>query len=205
MQKIMILGAGVFAQEIADVISEIPGHETLGFVEGIDRRRCAEPILGLPVHWVDEIGGYKDICRAVCAVGSPQRDAFISQAYAQGLRFTSVVHPMARVSTTSVLGEGTIVGPGALIGAHTEIGRHAIVNRGSLIGHHCAIGDYVTIGPGANIAGKTRIGAFSLIAMGAIVIDGLSIGARCIIAAGAVVTRDVPDGVRVGGVPARAF
>jgi acetyltransferase-like isoleucine patch superfamily enzyme len=37
------------------------------------------------------------------------------------------------------------------------------------------------------------------------VIPGISIGARCVVGAGAVVTSNVPDGVTVAGVPARAI
>ena len=39
--------------------------------------------------------------------------------------------------------------------------------------------------------------------MGAVVIEGVRVGARALVAAGAVVVADVPDGARVGGVPAR--
>ncbi len=204
-QNIIVLGAGPFAQEIADLIAIVDGYDVVGFVEGLDRRRCQEPLLGLPVHWIEEIGTLRDSCRAVCAVGSPERKVFIQQAYALGLGFATIVHPAAQISTTSTLGEGSIVGAGAIVASHTVVGRHVIINRGSLIGHHARIGDYVTIGPGANIAGRTSIGSGTFVAMGAIVIDGVSIGSDCLIAAGAVVTRDVPDGARMAGVPARSM
>ena len=204
-QRIVILGAGFFAEEIADLISRIEGHKLIGFVEGLERDRCRQPLLGLPIHWIGNLESLRHSCRAVCAVGSPKREAFIQQAGAGGLEFTTVIHPSAQVSTTTSLGEGSIICAGVVVGAHTAVGRHVIVNRGALIGHHVHIGDYTTISPGANIAGKTTIGSGTYVAMGAIIIDGISIGSHCLIAAGAVVTRDVPDGARVAGVPARAM
>ncbi len=204
-QRILILGAGYFAEEVADLISNVAGCRVVGFVEGLERDRCRQPLRGLPVYWIDDVEAVRDSCRALCAVGSPQREAFIQQASAHGLEFTTMVHPSAHVSAAARLGEGSIVSPGVVIGAYTEIGRHVLVNRGALIGHHVHVGDYATISPGANIAGKSTIGPSTYVAMGAIVIDGISIGRQCLIAAGAVVTRNVPDGARVAGVPARAF
>jgi len=204
-QRIVILGAGLFAQEVADLVSGIAGCEVVGFVEGLDRQRCCQPLLDLPVYWIEDLDRLGGPCKAVCAVGSPKRDAFIRQALTHGWEFTTVIHPSAQIFPTASLGEGCIVGAGVVVGSHTVVGRHVILNRGALVGHHVRIGDYATISPGANIAGRTTIGCCTHVAMGAIVIDGISIGNNCLIAAGAVVTHDVPDGVRVAGVPARAM
>jgi len=200
---LIILGAGFFAQELADLVSDDNAWEVVGFVEGIDRRRCGTELLGLPVHWIDDLDAMKDSCQALCAVGSPARKSFIEAARRQGLTFTTFVHPTAHVSSTTILAEGTIVGPGAVVASYTTLGKHVIVNRGALIGHHSQIEDYATISPGANIAGKTHIGACTYVGMGAVIIDALSVGADCLVAAGAVVVRDVPSGMRVAGVPAR--
>jgi acetyltransferase EpsM len=203
-QRLAILGAGSFAEEVADLVSEMPQHELVAFVEGTDRSRCAERLAGLPVVWIDDVAELASSCRAVCAVGTPRRKGFIRRAAARGLDFATVVHPSARVSRTATLGPGTIVSAGSIIGAHTTIGEHVIINRGCLIGHHTAIGDCTTISPGANIAGRVRVGGGCYVGMGAIILDGLAIGRDTVVGAGAVVTRDVPDDVRVVGVPARA-
>ena len=202
-QKLVILGASLFAEEIAEYISRIEAYELVGFVEGISHEKCYEKLLGLPVIWVDDLKCLEDSCKAVCAVGSIKRKHFIQQALGAGLKFTTLVHPAAVVSPTTLLAEGTIVGPGSVIATSTRIGSHVIINRGCLIGHHAEIGDYVTISPGVNIAGKTRIGDLSFIGMGAIILDGISVGANSIIGSGAVVTKDVPDHVQVMGIPAR--
>lgn len=202
-ERVVILGAGLFAEEVADLLSQMGGYELLGFVEGLDRDRCDRPLLGLPVHWIDAMPSTLGSCKAVCAVGSPKRKTFIEQAMALGLEFCTVVHPRAQISPTTTLGEGCLVCPGVTIASHSRIERHTIVNRGSLIGHHARIGEYVTLSPGVNIAGKTAIGPSTVVGMGAIILDGISIGSHCLIGAGAVVTRDVPDNVRALGVPAR--
>lgn len=203
-QKLVVLGAGGFAEEVADLVSEIPEFELIGFIESLDRQRCRQPLLGLPVIWIDELARLDAPFRCVCAVGSPkQRKSFTQQVSSLGLEFTTVVHPTARIAPTASLGCGAIVSVGAIVSAHSKIGAHAILNRGCLIGHHVQIGDCVTISPGANIAGGSRIGELAYIAMGAIILEGISISSRAVVGAGAVVTRDVPSRVQVLGIPAR--
>jgi sugar O-acyltransferase (sialic acid O-acetyltransferase NeuD family) len=155
------------------------------------------------IDWVDDLAAMAATHRAICALGSTRRRAFVEHAASVGLRFVTLVHPSARVSSRSTVGEGSIVCPGAQIASHARIGRHVLVNRGALVGHNVEIADYVTVGPGANIAGFTRIGCGAHVAMGATIVDRLIVGAGSVVAAGTVVTRDVPDRVMVGG--ARAF
>ncbi|MGD0272949.1 MAG: acetyltransferase [Gaiellaceae bacterium] len=201
-QKLLILGTRMLALEVADLATDA-GFEIAGFVENLDPERCVESLEGLPVHWIDDVAAYADTHLAVCALGTTHRHRFVEQAAQLGFRFATVVHPSARVSTRSRVGEGTIVSAGAVIAAHSTIGRHVLVNRGVLIGHHTEIADYVSIQPGANVAGACRIGERAYIAMSAVVIDRVTVGSYSVVGAGAVVTKDVPENVQVVGVPAR--
>jgi sugar O-acyltransferase (sialic acid O-acetyltransferase NeuD family) len=196
---LIILGSHVFAEEVAD----LAGGQVVGFVENWDRSRCDEPLLGLPVTWIDDAAPLAAEHEAVCAIGTPARQGFIEQAAAVGFRFGRFVHSSAVVSPRSSLGEGCIVSAAVIVATATTIGRHVILNRGVLVGHHTTIGDYVTISPGANIAGRVTIGDGAYVGMGAVVLDSKTIGAGALVGAGAVVTRDVPPNVRVQGVPAR--
>ncbi|MGH6826399.1 acetyltransferase [Methyloceanibacter sp.] len=202
-QKLLILGNRTFAVEVADLAADIPGVTVAGYVENLERRRCAETIDGMPIHWIDDLGPLAADHVAVCALSTTHRSRFVREAADRGMRFSKLAHPMARISRSASVGEGSILNVSAIIAAHTRLGRHVIVSRAALVGHHTAIGDFVTIGPGANIAGCCSIGQATYIGMGAIIIDHLNIGSHSVIAAGAVVTRDVPDNVMVFGVPAR--
>lgn len=196
---LLILGARSFAREVADLVSDVPSLVLRGFVENLERERCAQTIDGLPVFWVDEIRALAQTHRGLCALGSTKRRTFIEHALEQGLAFIRLVHPSARVSTRSDVGDGSIVCPGAQVASHTRIGRHVLINRGALIGHNVEIGDYVTIGPGANIAGFCRIGSGTYVGIGATILDRISVGAGSVVGAGALVRRDVPDHVVVVG------
>jgi acetyltransferase EpsM len=200
--KLLILGSNIFAEEVADLAEDTAGYEVSGFVENLDQARCQSQLLGKQIHWVDELGAFRD-CKLISGIGTTKRRVFIEQVARYGLSFATLVHPSARISSTCRLGIGSILSVGAIVASHTNIGHHVIVNRGVLIGHHTTISDYVTISPGANIAGKCEIGTGSYIAMGAIIIDRVKIGQNSVVGAGSVVTKDVPDNVLVMGVPAR--
>lgn len=202
-QKLIILGPGVFGEEVKDIIDDCEGLEAVGFAENLDQDKVPGLLHGLPVLWVDDLVSLAPECRAVCAIGTTRRSRFVEQVEKLGLDFTTVRHPTARVSRTSRLGEGTILSVGNIVAAHTVLGRHVIVNRGCLIGHHTEIGDYVTVSPGANIGGRVRIGDRCYIGMGATILNDITVGEGSIIGAGSVVTRDVPARVQVLGIPAR--
>lgn len=116
----------------------------------------------------------------------------------------TVVHPRAWVSPTARLGRGVYVGPGAIIHTRAVLADWAIVNSGAVIEHECLIGENTHIAPGSVLGGATRVGCDTLVGIGSRTIPGICIGSRCTIGAGSVVVRDVPDGLRTMGVPARA-
>jgi acetyltransferase EpsM len=198
-----ILGTHTFAEEVADVVAQAGEHEVVAFVENWDRERVGRVLAGQPVIWVDELAEHAGEWSAVCAIGSPDRRAYIEQVAGLGVTFATVVHPSAVVAPSARLGAGCIVSPAAVIGAHTQVGEHVIVNRGVLVGHHTRIGSFVTLSPAANVAGCVEVGDGAYVGMGATVIDRRTVGAGALVAAGAVVVRDVPEGARVQGVPAR--
>ena len=202
-EKVVILGTSFFAPEVLDLIEDTGRYEVTAFVENWEREKTKQPFLRRPVIWIEDAASLASSHKAVCSLGTTHRQQFIQQAHALGFQFTSIIHPTARLSSMSTVGEGSILSAGVIVGSNTKIGNHVIVNRGSLIGHNTEIHDYVTISPGANIAGVVTIGEASYVSIGAIVLDRITVGHHALIGAGAVVTQDVPDRVQVMGVPAK--
>jgi len=205
MKKLLILGTRTLAMEIADLASEIPGVSVAGFVENLDPKLRGQTLEGLPVYWVEELGAMKESHLVVGGLATTHRKHFVDQAAGLGMKFATLIHPLARISSKAQLSAGVVVSAGSIVSAHTYIGAHVFINRGVLVGHHTQIGDFSTLQPGANIAGGCRIAEHTYVGIGAIVVDKITIGAHSLIGAGSVVTKNVAERVQVFGNPARVI
>jgi acetyltransferase EpsM len=198
---IHVAGTGSFALEVLEY-ARAAGRMVIGLIELVDGDRIGTSVHGLPVIGPQALPA--DATEAVIAIGG-DRTALWAQLRCYGWTPGSVIHPLAAVSPSSDIGAGAVIGPLAVLGARAQVGEHSLVGRGALIGHHARLAAGVVVNPGANIGGNTFVGEGTQIGMGATVLNALRIGSRARVAAGSVVVRDVPDGVRVQGVPARIY
>jgi len=203
MQPLVILGTGVLAEELFDLIDEIPGFEVAAFIENLDRERCSQTLEGLPILWIDELDALCETHLAVSGISTTNRWSYIEEAASHGARFATLVHPLARVSRRATLGPGCFIGPGCIVSTHATLGAHVFLNRGATVGHHTRIDDCVTLQPRANVAGLVHIEQRTYIGMSATVIERRHIGAGCLVGAGSLVVKDLPAHVQAMGVPAR--
>ncbi len=203
MNKLLILGGGDFAMEIADLVSDLPGWQVTGFAVNQPSYQAGSTLLDKPIYWIDDLKPFAESHYCIGGIGTTRRWTFTDQVERMGFRFATIIHPTARVSRQATVGKGSVISAGAVISTHTQIGQHVIINRGALIGHHVTIHDHVTVSPGVTIGGNAIIGRRSWVGMGAIILEQRRVGEQSIVGAGALVTRDVPDRTQVIGMPAR--
>jgi sugar O-acyltransferase (sialic acid O-acetyltransferase NeuD family) len=115
------------------------------------------------------------------------------------------VHPAATVSASASVGHGCVVYPGARIATHARVEPFALVYYNAVVHHDDVIGEAAVVCAGVLLAGGVVVGDGAYLGIGCAVREGVRIGRRALVGMGAVVTRDVADGERVAGVPARAL
>jgi sugar O-acyltransferase (sialic acid O-acetyltransferase NeuD family) len=211
LQKVVIIGAGGHGREVADILrhqSQATGEiEPFGFVDENHDLRGRKidrlPVLG---NWSwFETADRTDLA-VVCAVGSPQIcRRLVERARSIGLRFASVISPLAHISSFARLGEGVTIFPGVIINTGASVDSYSILNVGVVVSHDSRVGAYSNINPGARLAGNVTIGEGCYIGMGANVIQGRTIGPWSVVGAGAVAIYDIPSNVTAVGVPARVI
>jgi UDP-2-acetamido-3-amino-2,3-dideoxy-glucuronate N-acetyltransferase len=125
-----------------------------------------------------------------------------------------------RIGDDSRIGTFVEIQRGATIGARCKVQSHTFICDGVTIGDEVFVGHGVMFindkRPAATAAGgalqteddwtllHTVVEDGASIGSGAVILGGVRIGAGALVGAGAVVSRDVPAGVTVAGVPARA-
>ena len=195
MATINLFGASGHAMVIIDII-ESQGDDVSSLYDDAPRFLT---IHGKPVFNTKDTQVQGPI---IISIGSNKLRKNISEKY--DIEYATAIHPQAIISTSVVIGEGSVVMQGAIIQADAQVGRHCIVNTGASVDHECIIEDYAHISPHATLCGNVHVGEGSWIGAGTTIIPGIKIGKWCTIGAGSVVIHDIPDGTKAYGNPCEA-
>ncbi|GAB4282585.1 MAG: hypothetical protein Kow0067_02840 [Coriobacteriia bacterium] len=194
--RFLIIGAGGYAAEVADMLADL-GHTAAAYFD--ERGGATTGYRGLPI--VRSLAD-ADADAAVIAIGDGAVRERLVDAVAARFALPALVHPAAWVSPSAELGDGALVMQQATVTARASVGRCAIVNVGSYVAHDCRVGAFTHLAGGVQLGGFASIGDRVLCGTGSIVLPSVSVGDNATLGAGAVVIADVPAGATVVGVPA---
>ena len=198
-ERIALIGTGAVAEEVVQIFGAdrfVACFTDAAYAAGarvdIPIVTDIERLPGVATHFVLGFSGHA------------ARDRLRDRLLALGLRRAApLVAPMAQVSPSAVLAPGVMIGHFVCVGPRVEIGADTLVMHTASIAHDSHVGADVFCGQGAKISGHARVGARSALGANAVVGRGVAIGADVDIASGAVCFRDVADGYRAIGNPAR--
>jgi UDP-N-acetylbacillosamine N-acetyltransferase len=131
------------------------------------------------------------------------RFALVKELMSKGVDGINIVDSHAIVSEYSQLGHLNYIAKGSVIQSLVNIGDGCIINTGAIVDHECCLQDGVHVSPRAVLCGGVQVGERTWIGAGAVIKEGIQIGSDVLIGAGSVVLRDVPNGAKCWGVPAK--
>jgi sugar O-acyltransferase (sialic acid O-acetyltransferase NeuD family) len=202
------LGAGTHVKSVLEAIRSAGRFEPTALVDD-DPALAGSDVLGVPIVAPDALERFRadGVAHAFAGVGgvgdNSVRERVFERLLESGFELPPIVHASAVVSPLARIGRGVHVLAGAIVNAEAEVGDNVILNTGAIVEHDCRIGTHTHVGPGVRLAGMVTVGERAHVGIGAVAIEGIRIGSGALVAAGAVVVRDVPEGGRVAGVPAR--
>jgi sugar O-acyltransferase (sialic acid O-acetyltransferase NeuD family) len=196
--KNYIYGAGGHGKVVWDAMQK-SNLKCEGFIDD----QVLNQWMGLTVFPSSSLNDMKDVELHIAIGNCKAREEIVNKF--QNLKFISIYHPNAIISSRAKIEVGTFLAAGSIIGPDAKVGKHSIINHHAVIDHDCSIGDFCHIAPHVSLGGGVKVGQGVLIGAGAIVLPGVRIADYVTVGAGSIVTHDIASGVTVVGNPARAI
>ena len=164
---LILIGAGGFAQTVADIASQTGKYENINF---LDDNKIGDRILGKCSDFSNFIR--KDTCFYPAIGNNEIRLDWLNRLQEKNACLVSLIHPSAYVSPTTNIGLGTVILPKSVINTNVTIGNGCIINCGAIIDHDCIIEDGVHICLGAIVKGENKIKSCRKVEAGEIIQRG---------------------------------
>jgi sugar O-acyltransferase (sialic acid O-acetyltransferase NeuD family) len=200
----VLVGAGGHAKVITDILKS-NNYPIKGFIDDHIKETSflGYQVLG-SMDTVSSLIEQDPSLSFIISIGSNAvRQKLADQLTKLGVTFGIAIHPSAIISESAEIGAGTVVMPNCVINAQAKVGEHCIINTAAVVEHECQVQDFVHLSPGALLAGNVKVGEGTHVGIGAKAIQNIVIGSHTVVGAGSVIIRDLPDQVKVVGVPAR--
>ncbi|GAA3951327.1 NeuD/PglB/VioB family sugar acetyltransferase [Hymenobacter algoricola] len=203
----LIIGAGGHATELLQSMEPLAAATNLFFYDDVTPDLPALLFGRFPVLRSEaeaRVLFARDNTFALGLGGTTIRWKIAQRFQALGGQLVSVIAESASISPYDVvLGPGLNVMQNALISSSTQIGEGTLVNAAASVHHNTELGRYCVVSPGARVLGRCQVEDFCLIGANATILADIRVGHNSTIGAGAVVTRHVAPNSVVVGVPAR--
>jgi acetyltransferase-like isoleucine patch superfamily enzyme len=196
VRDLLILGVGVHAAEMAEIVERVNGVEPtwnlLGYLsprpDPARELRNGYPVLGS----VEQLAVYDD------AALVPDNDWPGVPALPRG-RLATLIDPSAFISRTAEIGDGCVIYPHCFIGLNARLGDRVFCLSGSVINHDDVLEERVVVASGVSLAGSVHVEAGCYLGQACTVRQFVRIGRGSLIGMGAVVLADAaPNSVIVG-------
>lgn len=170
MPEIIIIGAGAHAKVVLEAI-QMQGIYT---VKGccVDNIAVGEKVLnGILVMgdtMLTSVKGDESVYFIVAIGDNTAREKIFKNA-CKKFKPASVIHPKSSVSSSAMIGEGSVILSNACINTSTSVGENSIINIGAVIDHDSNIGANTHISVGTIVGNNVTIDANEITAMGQII------------------------------------
>ncbi|MCM8774156.1 MAG: acetyltransferase [Candidatus Omnitrophica bacterium] len=202
-KDLILIGGGGHCKACIDVIEAEGKFKIAGIIDV--KEKVSQKVLGYPIIGCDEdldklVGEYRYFFITLGQIKSAnQRIEKFEFLEKYKVEFPVIVSPLAYVSKSAYLGEGTIVMHKAFVNSEAKVGRNCIINTNAIVEHNVDINDHCHISTGSIVNGGSKIGEGVFLGSNSVVVNNIEITKGTIIGAGSVVVSSIyKEGIYVG-------
>lgn len=204
-EKLVIIGAGEFAEIAYEYFSDFSDYDVIAFA--VEKAFIDKPkLFGLPVVPFEEIENISppNECKVFVAITYTQlnrvRKRLYIQAKNKGYKFVTFVHPTVFLGRDVKIGDNCFIFEDNNIQRKVNIGDNVIIWAKNHIGHQSIIKENCYLASGVIISGYCEIGNNCFLGVNCSLNDKIKIAEDTIVGNGTIVTKNIeePGGVYVG-------
>ena len=200
------LGPGMIAYSVFEAQTEISGEwNILGMLTDADLSGMDVKVLG-PTSDLSkyvEQGAYIHYTLHINAKAKESRLDYLDSLSIPREQHASVVHPSARISRHTKIGNGVCIAPQASSSPGSVIGDHSVLLANSFLGHDSSLGRAVTLAAHSVVGGRVLVGKGAHIGLNSTIREDIEIGRFSILGAASMLTKRLPEKEIWAGNPAR--
>ena len=195
MKSIILIGNGGHCKSCIDVIENSTDYNIKGLISKDSNQ--SEKFMNYRILGNDKnlLDCFSQDDYGLIAVGqiksAKKRISLFNLLKKNKILLATVKSKYSIVSSSAILGAGTITMHNSIINAGAVIGMNCILNTNSLVEHEVKIGNHCHISTGAIINGGVTIGHESFIGSGCIIREGVKIGDNVVVTAGKIIMKDI--------------
>jgi len=206
MLEIVIIGAGGFGRELAQLLGDCVSpdeYRLKGFLgratTTADAAGLAAPLLGDPQLYVPQRDD-----RLVLAIGEIEaRRRTVESLASRGGQFLTIRHPTACVAASARIGQGAVLYPYSVVSHAAVLDDFVHLNYYASMGHDARAGRFCLLAPYATLNGGSVLEDEVYLSTHVTIAPQVRVGCRSKVSANSAVMKDVPPGRFVFGVPGR--
>lgn len=196
-QRLLLVGAGLGATQVIDVLASSPQQSAIGIVDD-DASRWGSRIRGIPV-----VGGSgaiaalwersaMDAVVITISTSVQARSRLRQVCNVAGVPLANVIDSTAKLSTGVQLGSGNVICAFVHLGTETRLGDNNFISAFNSYDHHNVLGSDISTGPGCMTSGEVHIEDRVRLGTGVFVEPKLTLGTDAAVASGSIIVRSVP-------------
>lgn len=201
--KVVILGAGTCALNVADILTQDRNFQLAGFIATGDEiiakanKKIYEQIAIIGDYGILPRLKQENVCGFVAAISNNfHRERAYYQAIQAGLIPINVISPGASIERSVNLGKGVVINAGCIISHQVSINNNVIIEAGSILGINSSYGDNCFISQGCIVGGECHLGRNVFLGMRTSVLPYVNVGKNQAVKAGSVVENTLADLIR---------
>ncbi len=155
--NLLIVGAGEYSVVAYEIAKSMGCFDEIGFVDDYATQTPLNiPVIGTVSSAVELSDKYGNI---VFALGNPtvKSKLWDDIAKIKNINLATLISPLAFISPSATVGDGTIVEPFGYVGSLCKIGKGCIISSGGIVNHDAECGDFVHIDCNATVGSCAKV------------------------------------------------